>query len=164
MALKIDFDTDYPDTDNGEIIKIVNNVCMECALGYDVDLYAGVHLTGDEKIREINKEFRNIDNATDVLSFPLLEAKNGIIKHTELDFDHKTGAVMLGDIVISVEKAREQANDFGHAYIREIAFLTCHGMLHLFGYDHENKNDELIMIKKQKEVLDKLGYKKKVIE
>lgn len=160
MTLKIDIDTDYPKTDSVLIIEIINNVCRECTLGYGEDLYAGVHLVGNEKISKINKEFRNIDKATDVLSFPLLEAKNGIIEFTELDKDHESGAVLLGDIMLSVEKAREQATDFGHTFEREIAFLTCHGMLHIMGYDHENKEDELIMINKQKAILDKLGYTK----
>jgi len=160
MALKIDIDAEYPGEDNNEIAEIINSVCNECALEYDEDLYAGVHLTGDKEIRKINKELRNIDKATDVLSFPLLEAKNGIIEYTKLDMDHQTGLLMLGDIVISLDKAREQAIDYGHTYKRETAFLTCHGMLHLLGFDHENKKDELIMIKKQKEILDKLGYTK----
>lgn len=158
MALKVDVDAQKPANAEADIIKIIENVCSRCTLEYDDTLYTGVHLTGDEDIKKINFEFREIDKSTDVLSFPLLTAKNGYIEYTELDRDNSTGLVMLGDIVISTEKAQSQADSYGHSYNREIAFLTCHGMLHILGYDHENKDDEKLMLRKQKEILEELEY------
>jgi probable rRNA maturation factor len=157
MAAKVDIENDCPSAAGADILEIIHRVCNDCALGYD-DLYAGVHLTGDDKIREINNEFRNTDKSTDVLSFPLLTAKNGEIDYSDYDKDMQSGYILAGDIVISVDRAIEQAEDYGHSFKREIAFLTCHGMLHLLGYDHEDKNDERIMINKQKEILSNLGY------
>lgn len=110
-----------------------------------------VTLVNDEEIREINKEQRKIDSSTDVLSFPLGE--NG-----EYDANPKTGALMLGDIVISVETALKQADLYGHGLEREIAFLTVHSMLHLLGYDHVNGGmEQAIMREKEEAVLDALG-------
>ena len=110
-----------------------------------------VTLVDDEEIREINKEQRDIDSSTDVLSFPLGE--NG-----EYDDNPKTGALMLGDIVISVETALRQADLYGHGIQREIAFLTVHSMLHLLGYDHVNGGmEQAIMREKEEAVLDALG-------
>lgn len=110
-----------------------------------------VTLVDDEEIREINKEQRKIDSSTDVLSFPLGE--NG-----EYDANPKTGALMLGDIVISVETALKQADLYGHGIQREIAFLTVHSMLHLLGYDHVNGGmEQAIMREKEEAVLDALG-------
>lgn len=110
-----------------------------------------VSLVDDAAIREINNEHRNIDSATDVLSFPLGE--NGIY-----DKNPQTGAVMLGDIVISVETALKQADLYGHGIEREIAFLTVHSMLHLLGYDHINGGlEQTVMREKEEAVLDALG-------
>ena len=110
-----------------------------------------VTLVDDEEIREINNEQRKIDSSTDVLSFPLGE--NG-----KYDANPKTGALMLGDIVISVETALKQADLYGHGLEREIAFLTVHSMLHLLGYDHVNGGmEQAIMGEKEEAVLDALG-------
>ena len=110
-----------------------------------------VTLVDDEEIREINNEQRKIDSSTDVLSFPLGE--NG-----KYDANPKTGALMLGDIVISVETALKQADLYGHGLEREIAFLTVHSMLHLLGYDHVNGGmEQAIMREKVEAVLDALG-------
>lgn len=110
-----------------------------------------VSLVDDGMIREMNREFRNIDKSTDVLSFPLGE--NG-----EYDTNPATGAFMLGDIVISVETALAQAERYGHSVEREIAFLAVHSMLHLLGYDHVNGGlEQRIMRDKEEAVLDALG-------
>jgi len=159
MAINIDIDFDGPATTESGVMEIINNVCSESTLGYE-DLYAGVHLTGDEQIRGINKEFRDIDASTDVLSFPLLTAKNGRVEFSDLDKDMENGLFLIGDIIISTEKAAAQAEEYGHSYEREIAFLTCHGMLHLLGYDHKDKEDERLMLSRQNEILNKLGYLK----
>lgn len=105
----------------------------------------------DEEIKEINSEFRNIDKSTDVLSFPLGE--NG-----KYDINPENGCYMLGDVVISVDHAKYQADLYGHGMEREIAFLTVHSMLHLLGYDHVDGGEEQrIMREKEEKVLSKMG-------
>ncbi len=105
----------------------------------------------DEQMRELNKKHRNIDNTTDVLSFPLGE--NGVYdKHPE------TGAAILGDIVISVPKAFSQAEEYDHSVQREMAYLTAHSMLHLLGYDHESHGIESVRMREKEEaVMTELG-------
>ena len=110
-----------------------------------------VTLVDNEGIRELNREHRDIDRETDVLSFPL-----GDDDGYEVDPDND--AIMLGDIVISLEKAAQQAEEYGHSYRREVAFLITHSLFHLLGYDHVNsEEEEKIMFGKQEKVLDKLG-------
>lgn len=110
-----------------------------------------VSLVNDEEIKEMNLKYRNIDSATDVLSFPL--GSNG-----EYDINPETGAKQLGDIVISIDHAVYQANLYGHSLEREIAFLTVHSMLHLLGYDHEAGGlEQTIMREKEEQVLEALG-------
>ena len=108
----------------------------------------------NEEIKEINNEQRNIDSATDVLSFPMLDAKNGDITVSESDYFEDY--LVLGDIVISLERAKEQAEEFGHSFMREVGFLTCHSVLHLLGYDHIEDSDRKVMRKKEEEVLSLL--------
>ena len=108
-----------------------------------------VTFTDNEGIRELNAAHRNIDRPTDVLSFPLFEKE---------DLTDATDGDALGDIVISLERAREQANEYGHSFEREVAFLTVHSMLHLLGYDHEiSEKDEKEMFEKQEEILKTIG-------
>ena len=110
-----------------------------------------VSIVSDDEIKEMNKNFRNIDSATDVLSFPLGE--NGIY-----DINPETQAKMLGDVVISIDHAKAQAELYGHGIKREIAFLTVHSMLHLLGYDHVNGGlEQTIMREKEEAVLEALG-------
>jgi len=121
---------------------------------FDGSAEISVSFVDNEQIHKLNKEYRNIDRETDVLSFPLGE--NG-----EYDINHDTGAKMLGDIVISLEKAVEQAEAYGHPLQREVAFLTVHSMLHLLGYDHEGGGLEAVrMREKEESVLTKLGLKR----
>ena len=110
-----------------------------------------VTFVDNEQIRELNREYREKDMPTDVLSFPMGE--NGVY-----DENHNTGAKILGDIVISIPKALEQAKRFGHSFEREVGYLTAHSMLHLLGYDHENGGIEaVIMREKEETVLSRLG-------
>ncbi len=110
-----------------------------------------VSLVDNERIHALNRQYRNVDRPTDVLSFPLGE--NG-----EYDVNPETGAKLLGDIVISVEQAEIQSQQFGHSFRREIAFLTVHSMLHLLGYDHENGGlEEVRMHEKEELVLTEIG-------
>ena len=101
-----------------------------------------------EEIHRINKEYRNIDRPTDVISFALID---------DLE-EERTNE--LGDIFICLDKAKEQAKEYGHSVNREVAFLSVHGYLHLCGYDHQNKDDEKIMFEKQDDILNKAGIKR----
>jgi rRNA maturation RNase YbeY len=113
--------------------------------------------TDNEEIRELNREHRNIDRATDVLSFPLLEYdEEGNILDEYMDFN-PDGEMFLGDIVISLERAAEQADEYGHSFEREVGFLTVHSMLHLFGYDHMTPEDEEEMFGYQEDILKEMG-------
>lgn len=110
-----------------------------------------VRFVNNSEIHKLNKEFRNVDSSTDVLSFPLGE--NG-----EYDINIDTGAKMLGDIVISVETAFAQSKEYGHSFEREMAFLTVHSMLHLLGYDHVNGGLEAVRMREKEEyVLMQIG-------
>ena len=110
-----------------------------------------VSIVDDEMIKEMNREFRNIDASTDVLSFPLGEDGN-------YDTNPETSALMLGDIVISIDHALHQADLYGHSVEREVAFLTVHSMLHLLGYDHVNGGlEQTVMREKEEAILDSLG-------
>lgn len=134
--------------------------CIEHTLEYEhCDFDAEVSLTfvDNETIRQINKDNRNIDSPTDVLSFPMLyfDEDGNII---DSDYDTDGEYILLGDIVISAERAMTQAQEFGHSFKREMAFLTVHSMLHLLGYDHvDNIEDEKIMFSKQEEILQELN-------
>ena len=119
-------------------------------------------LTDNEGIHAINKETRDIDRPTDVLSFPnITYQEEGKFDHLEefgFDcFDPDTGELILGDIIISVDKVIEQAEEYGHSQKREFAFLIAHSMLHLCGYDHMTESEEKIMISKQETILNSLG-------
>ncbi len=108
-----------------------------------------------EEIQNLNKKFRNIDKETDVLSFPNLNFVDKKIDNKALseELDQETGLVSLGDIVICKEIAKSQAKEYGHSYKRELCFLALHGLLHLIGYDHENKEEEQEMMEKAEGIL-----------
>ena len=121
--------------------------------GMENDAEVSVTFVDDEGIRELNKKFRNMDKPTDVLSFPLLDYEG---EREEPFFDELCHN--LGDIVISLERAMAQANEFGHSFEREVAFLTAHSMLHLLGYDHElSDEDDADMRKRQNDIMERLG-------
>jgi len=119
-----------------------------------------IMLVDDNSIREINKEYRGIDKPTDVLSFPMLEIEDGKLKIEQGDFDRDKELLLLGDIVISLETVNKQAEEYGHSFERELAFLTTHGMYHLLGYDHECEKDSKVMFEKQEIVLEQMGLKR----
>lgn len=119
-------------------------------------------VTDNEGIREYNRQYRDIDSATDVLSFPMIafetESDFSAVEEQEADyFDPESGELILGDIIISADKVKEQAVKFGHSEKREFAFLTAHSLLHLCGYDHMTDEEAKIMERKQEEVLAGLG-------
>ncbi|MBE6535094.1 MAG: rRNA maturation RNase YbeY [Ruminococcaceae bacterium] len=120
--------------------------------GFQNDVQISVTFVDDEGIRAINNSYRNIDKATDVLSFPLTDFEGGEEPPTD------EPEIALGDIVISLERARAQAAEFGHSFDREIAFLTVHSMLHLLGYDHvDSEEDDKEMRARQSAILEKIG-------
>lgn len=146
--------------DKIEVTDALENLIKDVSEGVlefeeiDEKCEVNVMFADNEQIREINREQRSIDRATDVLSFPFLDAKNGDI--TVSDEDFYEGYLSLGDIVISLERAKEQAEEYGHSFEREAGFLMCHSMLHLLGYDHIDEADRAIMRKKEEEILKKL--------
>ena len=131
-------------------------VCEEIMKNEDCNFDAQISFTftDNEGICEINREYRGKDRPTDVLSFPMLEFDGEV----DAEFETEDGMVLLGDIVISLERAREQAEELNHSLRRELAFLTAHSMLHLLGYDHvDDEEGEAQMIEKQNKALNGLG-------
>jgi len=125
--------------------------------GFPYPCEASITLTDNESIKELNREHRGIDKATDVLSFPSIEYDNGEPQIQPGDMDPDSGQIFLGDIIISVEKAFEQAQSFAHSVDRELTFLAVHGILHLLGYDHETENEEKLMFSIQENILNEMG-------
>lgn len=144
MLVYIDNRQEKIEVDNN-IEEILEKVVKECLLleKESTDYEISISLVDNEEIRDLNREYRNIDRETDVLSFPL---------------DEDFGEVpILGDIVISLEKALEQSKEYNHSLVREVAYLTAHSMFHLMGYDHKEENEKKIMRKKEKEIMKRLG-------
>lgn len=130
---------------------------VDCPYESEVNLL----LTMNEEIHEMNRNFREIDRATDVLSFPMVDYEEAgnfeFLEDAAAEyFNPETGELMLGDIVISKEKVISQAEEYGHSVEREYAFLIAHSMLHLFGYDHMEEAERIVMEEKQKEILEQL--------
>ena len=145
-----------------ELSKSVAETVLELE-GCDADLEIGLTITDSDGIHELNKQFRNIDSPTDVLSFPNVSYEKAgdfsvLSGEQEVDLlNPDTGKIMFGDIVINEDRVRSQALDYGHSIKREFAFLVAHSMLHLCGYDHMEEEEAKVMEKKQEEVLGKLG-------
>ena len=146
-------------TNNQKTVKIPTGIRMLvrrcCNAVLKLEKFEGpaeisITCTDNEGIRELNKQYRDKDIETDVLSFPMGE--NGVY-----DIDMKTGAKILGDVVISMEKARDQAELFGHSLQREVGYLTAHSVLHLLGYDHIDNLEKVRMREKEELVMDQLG-------
>ncbi len=138
-------------------IRLLIRRCCHAVLQlekFDGAAEVSVRFVDNEEIRKLNKTYRNLDKKTDVLSFPLGENGN-------YDINMDTGAKMLGDIVISMEKAVEQAKEYNHPLQREVGFLTVHSMLHLLGYDHETGGIEAVRMREKEEtVLTQIGWKR----
>ena len=153
MSLRIYFSDEQDKIKVTYAVKILIRSAITQTLAlenFDRNTQVSVTFVDNEGIHEINRKFRNIDRPTDVLSFPLLG-------DDDLP-DSALFSVPLGDIVLSLERAKEQAEEFGHPFEREVAFLTAHSVLHLLGYDHETgEEDEKIMRKKQNEIMEALG-------
>ena len=150
----------FPFSVEDTVRLVCEAVLEEEACPYEVQV--NVVLTDNEGIRETNREARGIDSPTDVLSFPNVnferEGVFDIDENREADcFDPDTGELILGDIMISVDKAEEQSREYGHSLRREFAFLVAHSMFHLCGYDHMQEQEAAVMERKQAKILEDLG-------
>ena len=147
--LDLDVNNEYEET-----IKKVLNQCYKEENLEDSKLVITITLTTPENIQEINKEYRNVDRATDVLSFPMFEKDELDNKIRDKDFLHED---ILGDIIISIEKVKEQAKEYGHSFERELSYMVVHCFYHLMGYDHMNDIEKAEMRKKEDNILNKLN-------
>ncbi len=136
-----------------ETIKKVIEKCYKEENLLESKLIITITLTNNENIKIINKEYRDIDRATDVLSFPMFEKEELDKKIRNKDFLHED---ILGDIIISVEKVREQAEEYGHSFERELSYMVVHGFYHLMGYDHMEEEEKVEMRKKEDKILNEL--------
>ena len=144
-----------------ELAKQIVDFCLDYS-GFPYEAEVNLTLTDNEGIHVINKEFRDIDRETDVLSFPNVDYESpadfsSLEEHVEDYFDPESGELCLGNIVISIDKVYEQAESYGHDVKREYAFLIAHSMLHLCGYDHMEPDEAAVMEAKQEAILTKLG-------
>lgn len=163
MTIQIEYETEIQMGIDHE--KIIHDIIPE-ALDYEQCPYeaeVNVILTDNASIQEINRDYRQIDAPTDVLSFPMVDyEKKADFSHVEDSvedyFNPETGELILGDIIISVEKVMEQAEKYGHSRERELAFLIAHSMLHLCGYDHMEEGEREVMEQRQRDILERRGY------
>ena len=158
-GIQPEFDFDYE-----EVARKVIEFSLEHE-NFPYEAEVNLTLTDNDGIWAINKEYRQIDRPTDVLSFPMLSYETPgdfsfLEEENEDDFNPDTGEVILGDIIISVDKVYEQAAEYGHSTKREFAFLITHSMLHLFGYDHMEPYEAAVMEDHQRKILDALGIKR----
>ncbi|MBM7701483.1 rRNA maturation RNase YbeY [Metabacillus iocasae] len=156
MSLLIDFIDETNEIAQEQQLELEKLMQMAAAMeGINEEAEVSVTFVDNERIQEINKEYRKKDKATDVISFALEEMGEG-----ELAIIGQEMPRVLGDIIISIPKTHEQAKEYGHSFLRELGFLTIHGFLHLLGYDHETEEQEKEMFGKQREILDAYGLKR----
>ena len=139
--------------DYEKTVKKVIYKCFEEEGLLDSKLMITITFTTPEEIKKINKKYRNIDKATDVLSFPMFEKSELDKKIKDKDFLYED---ILGDIIISVEKVKEQAEEYGHSFERELSYMLVHGFYHLMGYDHIEEEDKKVMRPKEEKILNEL--------
>ena len=156
------FEVIYKDIDeNKDYEKVIEKVLNKCFKEENLEnskLYITITLTNPENIRIINKQYRNIDRVTDVLSFPMFEKEELDKKIQNNDFEHQD---VLGDLIISIEKVKEQAEEYGHSFERELSYMVVHGFYHLMGYDHIKEEDKKIMRPKEEKILNDLQILRK---
>lgn len=140
-----------------EIVKKVLEQCFKEEDMLDSKLYITITFTTPQNIKEINKQYRNIDKATDVLSFPMFEKDE---LETKIKNKYYVCEDVLGDIIISIEKVQEQAEEYGHSFERELSYMIVHGFYHLMGYDHIKEEDKKVMRPKEEKVLNDLKIKR----
>lgn len=155
------YQLEYLDLEKNEeyenIIKKVVEQCFKEEKLENSKLYISIILTTPAHIYEINKNYRNVDKETDVLSFPIFEKEEIEQKIQNQDFEFED---ILGDIVISIDRVKEQAKEYGHSFERELSYMIVHGFYHLMGYDHIEEKDKVIMRPKEENVLNKLGIRR----
>ena len=152
MVIEVDYDgIDKMPEEEKLIKKVVKTVLKEEKILKDLEVY--VTLTNNEQIHKVNLEQRKVDRPTDVLSFPMFERDE--IPYLKEEDDGERD--ILGDIIVSIEKVREQAEEYGHSFERELAYLVTHGMLHLLGYDHMIEEEKVVMRKREEEILGVLN-------
>ena len=161
MTLQIDYETDREiGIEYEELAKKVVQKVLDME-GCPYDAQVNLVLIDNEEIQRVNTEFREIAAPTDVLSFPMIPfetpADYAIVEEDESYFDLDTDELLLGDIMISVDKVFAQAEEYGHSVTREFCFLVAHSMLHLLGYDHMTPEEAVVMENKQRTALDELG-------
>ena len=161
MTLQIDYETDREiGIEYEELAKKVVQKVLDME-GCPYDAQVNLVLTDNEEIQRVNTEFREIAAPTDVLSFPMIPfetpADYAIVEEDHSYFDLDTEELLLGDIMISVDKVFAQAEEYGHSVTREFCFLVAHSMLHLLGYDHMTPEEAVVMENKQRTALDELG-------
>ena len=142
--------------ENEEYDKVIKKVVEQCFKEENLEnskLCLTITLTTPENIQKINKEYRNIDRATDVLSFPMFEKSELDEMIEKQEFEHED---VLGDLVISIEKVKEQAKEYGHSFERELSYMVVHGFYHVMGYDHIKEEDKAKMRPKEEKVLNDL--------
>lgn len=157
MVLSIDIEdetNELSDEQMNDVVELLRFVAKQESIEEDAEV--SVLIVTNERIQQLNGEYRDKPVPTDVLSFAMEEETEDDEFHLA-DFEMPR---MLGDIIISIEKAREQANDYGHSFMRELAFLSVHGFLHLLGYDHETEEEERVMFQKQRELLNAYGFER----
>lgn len=140
-----------------KIIEKVLSKCFEEEKITNSKLNITITLTTPKNIQKINKEYRNVDRATDVLSFPMFEKEELKIKIEHEEYEHED---ILGDIIISIEKVEEQAKEYGHSFDRELSYMVVHGFYHLMGYDHIEEKDKKDMRVKEDKILNDLNIKR----
>lgn len=141
-----------------DIIEKVVKKCFEIENLENSKLYISITLTTPSNIQKINKEYRKIDKATDVLSFPMFEKEELDEKIEKQDFEYED---ILGDIIISIEQVKIQAEEYGHSFERELAYMLVHGFYHLMGYDHMEEADKVLMRQKEENILNMLEITRK---
>jgi len=150
--VEADFDFDYE-----KVAKNVVNTALDY-MQFPFESEISITITDNDGIQSINKEYRNIDSPTDVLSFPMVEYDDAgdfsKIEDNDDLFNPETGEVILGDIVLNIDRILLQAEEYGHSTLREFAFLITHSMLHLFGFDHMTEIEASVMEQKQREILE----------
>ncbi|MBO4292796.1 MAG: rRNA maturation RNase YbeY [Clostridia bacterium] len=137
-----------------EIIDVVLKECYKEEKLENSKLTIQITLTNPENIRKLNKEYRNIDKETDVLSFPMFEKEEIDLKVKNQDFPYED---ILGDMVISIPRVEEQAEEYGHSFKRELSYMVVHSFYHLMGYDHMEEEDKKEMREKEEVILSKLS-------
>jgi len=165
IIMLIHIENEYPELLIPDQDRVIERVILQ-ALDYEgcpYECQVQVLLTSNEEIHRLNREYRNIDRETDVLSFPAADYPvpgdfSDIEERDPMAFHPETGELILGDIVLSLDRVKLQAEEYGHSRKRELAFLVGHSMLHLMGYDHMTEEDRLLMEHKQEEILNILGY------